>query len=159
LWQQLCIMPQGVLYTSKTLKLEMKQEYNTSMGRLTVMFTNPSKNPIGNIRAVLGDNPLFWLLPLSPPSGRGLVFGEEEEDDATLAYDLETTRGKRRKSHRSSRHRDRHATHAGTGSAPGLAMAGSAKSLGYESGRSQGASEQDYFIAKGRAKHYGSLCP
>eukprot|EP00413_Alexandrium_margalefii_P042548 CAMPEP_0204603624 /NCGR_PEP_ID=MMETSP0661-20131031/57378_1 /ASSEMBLY_ACC=CAM_ASM_000606 /TAXON_ID=109239 /ORGANISM="Alexandrium margalefi, Strain AMGDE01CS-322" /LENGTH=111 /DNA_ID=CAMNT_0051614703 /DNA_START=648 /DNA_END=979 /DNA_ORIENTATION=+ len=27
----------------------------------------------GNVRAVLGDNPLAWLLPLSPPSGDGLT--------------------------------------------------------------------------------------
>eukprot|EP00927_Polykrikos_kofoidii_P082433 TRINITY_DN81_c0_g1_i1.p1 TRINITY_DN81_c0_g1~~TRINITY_DN81_c0_g1_i1.p1 ORF type:complete len:347 (-),score=35.28 TRINITY_DN81_c0_g1_i1:103-1143(-) len=32
----------------------------------------------GNIRAVLGDNMLLWLLPCSPPSGSGLYFRAEE---------------------------------------------------------------------------------
>jgi len=27
-----------------------------------------------NLRSVLGDNPLLWLLPVSPPSGAGLLF-------------------------------------------------------------------------------------
>lgn len=33
---------------------------------------------LGNIKAVLGDNWLCWLLPLSPPSGSGLIFLHEE---------------------------------------------------------------------------------
>lgn len=32
----------------------------------------------GNICAVLGDNPLLWLLPLSPPSGDGINFSQTE---------------------------------------------------------------------------------
>mmetsp|Transcript_14810 Transcript_14810/g.33694 ORF Transcript_14810/g.33694 Transcript_14810/m.33694 type:complete len:298 (-) Transcript_14810:47-940(-) len=35
----------------------------------------------GNIRAVLGDNPLLWLLPLSPPSGSGMSFMGEDSHD------------------------------------------------------------------------------
>jgi len=31
-----------------------------------------------NLKAVLGDNPLLWLLPCSPPSGSGLTFVEED---------------------------------------------------------------------------------
>lgn len=31
-----------------------------------------------NLKAVLGDNPLLWLLPCSPPSGSGLSFVEED---------------------------------------------------------------------------------
>lgn len=31
-----------------------------------------------NICAVLGDQPLLWLFPLSPPSGNGLDFGKSE---------------------------------------------------------------------------------
>mmetsp|Transcript_113392 Transcript_113392/g.315692 ORF Transcript_113392/g.315692 Transcript_113392/m.315692 type:complete len:363 (+) Transcript_113392:90-1178(+) len=37
---------------------------------------------LNNIKAVLGDNPLLWLLPLSPPSGRGLDFIPEDLDAA-----------------------------------------------------------------------------
>jgi len=44
----------------------------------------------GNLRAVLGDNMLFWLLPMSPPSGRGLYYTEE---DTRLNRDLEGGRG------------------------------------------------------------------
>jgi hypothetical protein len=32
----------------------------------------------GNIKAVLGDCMLLWLLPISPPAGRGLVFATED---------------------------------------------------------------------------------
>jgi hypothetical protein len=32
---------------------------------------------IGNVMAVLGDNPFLWFLPLSAPSGDGLHFFEE----------------------------------------------------------------------------------
>jgi len=53
MWQQLCIMPQGKMYNSGSLSLDLKQEYSGSMGRLTIMFTNPGKDPIGNIRVVL----------------------------------------------------------------------------------------------------------
>mmetsp|Transcript_10249 Transcript_10249/g.26541 ORF Transcript_10249/g.26541 Transcript_10249/m.26541 type:complete len:361 (-) Transcript_10249:120-1202(-) len=44
----------------------------------------------GNITSVLGDNPLLWLLPLSPPSGRGLHYTDE---DTRLNRDLEGGRG------------------------------------------------------------------
>eukprot|EP00913_Durusdinium_trenchii_P014831 g13908.t1 len=49
----------------------------------------------GNIRAVLGDWILLWLLPVSPPSGNGTNFNEPEAD-ALLARALETDRGPRR---------------------------------------------------------------
>mmetsp|Transcript_49064 Transcript_49064/g.131301 ORF Transcript_49064/g.131301 Transcript_49064/m.131301 type:complete len:356 (-) Transcript_49064:45-1112(-) len=44
---------------------------------------------LGNVQAVLGDNPLLWLLPGSPPSGKGLHFLSELETGRGL-------RGKRR---------------------------------------------------------------
>mmetsp|Transcript_40605 Transcript_40605/g.87160 ORF Transcript_40605/g.87160 Transcript_40605/m.87160 type:complete len:382 (-) Transcript_40605:189-1334(-) len=47
----------------------------------------------GNVRAVLGDNPLFWLLPMSLPSGRGLYFTEEDPSVLIPARELETQRG------------------------------------------------------------------
>merc|ERR1712087_909303 len=50
----------------------------------------------GNITSVLGDNPLLWLFPISPPSGRGLHFGRTE-DTPMLKRDLEPGRGLRRK--------------------------------------------------------------
>jgi len=79
----------------------------------------------GNMCAVLGDNPLLWLLPLSPPSGDGLTF----VDATSPLRDIEAGRGiarsggrqrevvhvarrKRRKSPNAS------AGSAGTGSAP-----------------------------------------
>merc|ERR1719163_1936806 len=32
----------------------------------------------GNLRSVLGEHPVLWLLPCSPPIGDGLVFTDEE---------------------------------------------------------------------------------
>jgi len=67
LWQQLCIMPQGRLYTSTSLNIELKQEYTTSMGRLTMMFINPSKDPIGNIRVMMPEVPFMRMQQFSEP--------------------------------------------------------------------------------------------
>ncbi|CAE7482439.1 ALPHA-ADR [Symbiodinium pilosum] len=50
LWSQLCITPQGRFYTSPQLVMELKQEYNAATGRLTIVFINSAKAPIGNIR-------------------------------------------------------------------------------------------------------------
>jgi hypothetical protein len=68
----------------------------------------------GNIRAVLGENPLLWLLPCSLPAGDGLVYVTEE---APLLHvtsrDMDVGRGIRKKTH------ENNATHkrkgAGTG--------------------------------------------
>merc|ERR1719399_1185328 len=48
----------------------------------------------GNVRAVLGDNPLFWLLPVSPPSGNGLSFSNVNEETPMM----EAGRGIRQRS-------------------------------------------------------------
>jgi len=60
------------------------------------------RGPYGNICAVLGDNPMLWLLPLNAPTeGRGTYFLGE---DQALARDLETRRGLSKKGkHRRSR--------------------------------------------------------
>jgi hypothetical protein len=47
----------------------------------------------GNIQAVLGDDPLLWFLPCSPPSGDGLAYVAEE----TPLRKFEANRGIRRK--------------------------------------------------------------
>mmetsp|Transcript_170997 Transcript_170997/g.547955 ORF Transcript_170997/g.547955 Transcript_170997/m.547955 type:complete len:1015 (+) Transcript_170997:243-3287(+) len=67
LWTQLCIMPQGRLYTSPTLNLDLKQDYNLSTGRLTIMFNNPGKDPIGNIRVHLPEVPFMRLQAANEP--------------------------------------------------------------------------------------------
>ncbi|CAE7214334.1 Zdhhc20 [Symbiodinium necroappetens] len=56
----------------------------------------------GNIRAVLGDWMILWLLPVSPPSGNGtdfIVLPSEAEgaDDPFITKTLEPDRGLRRK--------------------------------------------------------------
>mmetsp|Transcript_24803 Transcript_24803/g.53938 ORF Transcript_24803/g.53938 Transcript_24803/m.53938 type:complete len:1010 (+) Transcript_24803:366-3395(+) len=72
LWKQLCIMPQGSFYSSASLSLELKQEYNTSMGRLTIMFTNPGQSPIGNIRVMLPEVPFMRMQAMNePPASLG----------------------------------------------------------------------------------------
>jgi len=50
----------------------------------------------GNIRAVLGDNFLLWLLPVNPPSGSGTSFGANEEADPFVTRALEAGRGRRK---------------------------------------------------------------
>lgn len=44
-----------------------------------------------NIFAVLGPNPFFWLLPISPPAGDGVYFTVYTLGDNTEAYDPEWT--------------------------------------------------------------------
>mmetsp|Transcript_55685 Transcript_55685/g.155192 ORF Transcript_55685/g.155192 Transcript_55685/m.155192 type:complete len:358 (-) Transcript_55685:76-1149(-) len=68
----------------------------------------------GNLRAVLGDNELLWLLPCNPPSGNGLTFVKEE---TPLRRDLESGRGIKGKSCSKSKKR-RARTGAGTGATP-----------------------------------------
>jgi len=51
---------------------------------------------VGNMKAVLGENPLLWLLPIAGPSGRGLSFVTE---DMRLTKDMEVGRGMRRRAH------------------------------------------------------------
>jgi len=36
------------------------------------------QGPYGNIKAVLGDNPLLFFLPINPPSGNGLTYVNED---------------------------------------------------------------------------------
>lgn len=85
----------------------------------------------GNIKAVLGDNELLWLLPCSPPSGTGLEFRFE---DTSLMRDLESGRGIRQKHYgllgqtrgvttsqqekKQRRHSSKKRAAAGTGAAP-----------------------------------------
>lgn len=59
----------------------------------------------GNIRAVLGDNPALWLLPVNPPSGDGLYY-VNEDSKLIEKVDPGTRRARRRPG-------------AGTGGAPG----------------------------------------
>mmetsp|Transcript_50328 Transcript_50328/g.93059 ORF Transcript_50328/g.93059 Transcript_50328/m.93059 type:complete len:371 (+) Transcript_50328:166-1278(+) len=78
----------------------------------------------GNIRAVLGDNTLLWLLPVSPPSGSGMSFVGED----TRLYDREIERGRNIRRNppgeraaklvKTKMPRGRRAAVAGTGSAP-----------------------------------------
>jgi hypothetical protein len=50
--------------------------------------TTYSRGVLGNVQAVLGDNPLFWLLPISPPSGDGMTFAPEDDHHLTLSRDM-----------------------------------------------------------------------
>lgn len=54
-------MPQGRLFASDRLILDLKQEYNAATGRITIMFTNPSQEPIGNIRVGLPEVPFMRM--------------------------------------------------------------------------------------------------
>jgi len=59
LWQQLCILPQGRFYTSPDLVLELKHEYNAATGRITIMFINASREPIGDLRVHMPEVPVL----------------------------------------------------------------------------------------------------
>jgi hypothetical protein len=50
----------------------------------------------GNIKAVLGPNPLSWLIPIAPPIGDGLNYVTAE---TRLTKDLEAGKGVRKKKH------------------------------------------------------------
>lgn len=67
LWQQLCIMPQGRFYSSRSLVLELKQEYQGGQGKITIMFMNQSQEPIGNIRVQLPEVPFMRIQQFSEP--------------------------------------------------------------------------------------------
>lgn len=44
-----------------------------------------------NVEAVLGENPLLWLLPCSPPTGTGLFFpSRDTSETAGLVRDMES---------------------------------------------------------------------
>mmetsp|Transcript_53537 Transcript_53537/g.120692 ORF Transcript_53537/g.120692 Transcript_53537/m.120692 type:complete len:389 (-) Transcript_53537:52-1218(-) len=100
-----------------------------SMKRIGYASSAYDRTFFGNLKSVLGDNVLLWLLPVSPPSGDGLHFMGE---DTLLPRDAEAGRGLRRKSHLKGaygssrrhphgqkRHPERKSTSAGTVSAPG----------------------------------------
>jgi hypothetical protein len=67
LWEQLCIMPQGKFYHSNNLVLELKHEYTEDVGRITIMFTNQSQAPIGNIRVIMPEAPQLRLQGFNEP--------------------------------------------------------------------------------------------
>lgn len=54
-WKQLCIMPQGPLYVSNSLQIDLKHEYNGASGRLMLLFRNTSSQPLNGIRVQIPD--------------------------------------------------------------------------------------------------------
>eukprot|EP00747_Dinoflagellata_sp_TGD_P161723 gnl/TRDRNA2_/TRDRNA2_178511_c0_seq1.p1 gnl/TRDRNA2_/TRDRNA2_178511_c0~~gnl/TRDRNA2_/TRDRNA2_178511_c0_seq1.p1 ORF type:complete len:376 (+),score=82.57 gnl/TRDRNA2_/TRDRNA2_178511_c0_seq1:60-1187(+) len=91
-----------------------------------------NRGPIGNMKAVLGEEMYLWPLPVSQPEGDGLNFVSE---DMRLNKDMESGRGLRRKTHQKAHlglqkaHRHRRASRtAGTGSAPGSGQSGGEES-------------------------------
>merc|ERR1719324_943572 len=48
-----------------------------------------SRGIVGNIQAVLGDNPLLWLAPISRPSGNGMVFTSTDRSALVSGRDKE----------------------------------------------------------------------
>jgi len=109
-----------------------------------------SRGCCGNIQAVLGDNPIFWLLPCSPPSGDGLSYVNE---NMALTRDMESGRGIRRKMHKDKgskkRRFPRAHTGAGTGSAPEMLASGE-ESGSVASESTTSISDQDPMLRRGR---------
>jgi len=70
LWTQLCILPSnepGGFFQSGALCLDLRQEYNQAQGRLTIRFSNKSREAIGNIRVILADAPFMRFRQASQP--------------------------------------------------------------------------------------------
>jgi len=62
LWQNLCIMQEGPLFASKNFCLEMKQEYISGNGRLTILFRNSSSSDsVNNIRVHIPEVPFMRI--------------------------------------------------------------------------------------------------
>jgi len=87
----------------------------------------------GNMCAVLGDAPILWLLPCSPPSGDGINFITEQTPMRRMK-DIETSRGIRKKGKCKKRGGDM----GGTGEYAGSSGPGSALNT-----RSDLSTEQD----------------
>jgi len=80
-------------------------------GMTTIEFCEKSRHPaykapsydlgvLRNIKAVLGDNVLFWLLPVSPPSGDGVTHRRAgEKNRLLLENDVDAHGDSRRKTH------------------------------------------------------------
>lgn len=64
-----------------------------SMKRTAYDSSAYDRGTVGNIKAVLGENVLLWLLPCSTPAGRGLSFVTE---DTPLTKDMEAGRSRRK---------------------------------------------------------------
>jgi len=87
-----------------------------SMKRTSYDISVYDRGTSGNIRAVLGDNPALWLLPICPPSGDGLTFASTEETPLRLSKDIEVG-SDARKTERASHKKSKAA--AGTGECGG----------------------------------------
>jgi len=61
-----------------------------SLKKADYSISSYDRGGLGNMKAVLGDNLLLWLLPLSPPKGDGLYFVDEE---SRLTKDFDGARG------------------------------------------------------------------
>lgn len=82
----------------------------------------------GNVCAVLGDNPMLWLLPLSPPTGDGMNFSRTE--NTKLLKDMEPGRGMRRiKMKAKAPKRSKFGICAGTGEYAGSETSGPGSAL------------------------------
>mmetsp|Transcript_79222 Transcript_79222/g.206711 ORF Transcript_79222/g.206711 Transcript_79222/m.206711 type:complete len:370 (-) Transcript_79222:94-1203(-) len=149
--------------------------YLTMKGMTTIEFCEKTKTKdgkgsrspydrgiAGNIRSVLGDNPLFWCLPMSPPSGRGLYYTEE---DARLGRDLEGNRGLSKRKQRSSKQqgrqqRDSRQNYGTPEDVSGPILLSSGPLSGEDFGRSNGYGAADLeLLNKRRTQDCGSLCP
>jgi len=67
LWQHLCIVPQGRLWSSNSLMIDIKQEYMGAMGRLTIMFTNQSNEPLINFHVRFQEVPFLRTQQVGEP--------------------------------------------------------------------------------------------
>jgi hypothetical protein len=63
-----------------------------SMKRTAYDSSAYDRGVCGNMRAVLGDYPALWLLPVAPPSGDGLTFTSFEDTPLRLSKDMEAGR-------------------------------------------------------------------
>jgi palmitoyltransferase ZDHHC2/15/20 len=78
-WLMLSAMT-TIEFCEKTLPKDPKKQSDTSLF---------NRGPYANVCAVLGDNPICWLLPLNGPSGDGLSFAFDVDDAISPAKRLQ----------------------------------------------------------------------
>jgi len=94
-----------------------------SMKRTAYDSTGYDRGIWGNLKAVLGEDPLLWLLPVSTPVGDGLSYTSSEDTPLCLSKDMEAGRGHHKKSQEKQNKRSKKSA-AGTGETAGSDVSG-----------------------------------
>jgi len=109
-----------------------------SMKRSAYDASSYDRGLLGNVKAVLGEDPLLWLLPVSTPVGDGLSYASSEDTPLCLSKDMESGRGHSKKSNDKQTKRSKKSA-AGTGETGGSDASGHES----ESAREESGAQRD----------------